>query len=106
MLCPRILASTTRLPLVNSTRQSTVFGLSRRCYAAQAPGPQPKLHPLSGPIAGELDPRFGDLPPWTVPEINRQNLTETPVVPYYDQQARRYFGEPVIPFLTEPDIHV
>ena len=93
-----MLASTARLPVVNSTRQSTAIAISRRCFAAKAVGPEPKLNPLSGPIPGELDPRFGDLPPWTVPEINRQNLTETPVVPYYDQQARRYYGEPVLPF--------
>ena len=97
MLSRRILASTARLPLLNSTRQFPVIAVARRCYAAKAAGPEPKLHPLSGPIPGELDPRFGDLPQWTVPEINRQTLTEVPVVPYYDQQQRRYYGEPVSP---------
>jgi len=72
-------------------RQSVV--LSR--YFAKAHAPEPKLHPLSRPIPGELDPRFGDLPDWSVPVVNRQNLTETPVEPYYDQQGRRYYGEPL-----------
>ena len=74
-----------------------VVAISRRYYAAKAHGPEPKLDPLSPPIPGELDPRFGDLPPWNVPAINRQTLTETPVEPYYDVQNRRYFGEPVSP---------
>ena len=95
MLSRRLLIA--RLPFV-STRQPSIFpiavAIAGRGYAT-APGPQPKLHPLSPPIPGELDPRFGDLPDWTVPKINRQNLTETPVDPYYDQQNRRYFGEPV-----------
>jgi hypothetical protein len=65
-----------------------------RQYAKAAP--EPKLHPLSRPIPGELDPRFGDMPQWTVPVVNRQNLTETPAVKYYDQQGRRYYGEPVL----------
>lgn len=101
MLGRRTLASTARLSLLNGTRQFPVIAISRRCYAAKVAGPEPKLNPLSGPIAGELDPRFGDLPPWTVPEINRQTLTEKPVVPYYDQQARRYYGEPVLPLLSD-----
>ena len=71
-----------------------VVAIRSRPYA-KAVGPQPKLDPLSGPIGDELDPRFGDLPPWKVPVINRQNLTETPAVPYYDKQGRRYYGEPV-----------
>ena len=98
ILSRRILASATRHPILsNCTRQSVpVVAISRRYYAAKAVGPEPKLHPLSEPIPGELDPRFGDLPPWTVPEVNRQNLTETPVEPYYDVQGRRYYGEPVI----------
>jgi len=101
MLGRRILASTARPSLLNNARQSTLVAFSRRCYAAKAVGPEPKLHPLSGPIPGELDPRFSDLPPWTVPEINRQTLTETPVVPYYDQQGRRYYGEPVCPLPSD-----
>jgi hypothetical protein len=40
------------------------------------------------------------MPDWSVPEINRQQLTETPVEPYYDQQARRYYAEPVIPVIS------
>lgn len=107
MLCRRILTSTARLPIVNSTRQSTAIAISRRCYAAPAAGPKVKIHPLSGPIGDELDPRFSDLPWWDVPEINRQNLTETPVEPYYDQQNRRYYGEPVIPSVpATADIYV
>ena len=98
MLGRRLLASSARLHLLNSTRQSALVAVSRRCYAAKAAGPEPKLNPLSGPIPGELDPRFSDLPPWTVPEINRQTLTETPLAPYYDPQGRRYYGEPVLPF--------
>jgi hypothetical protein len=98
MLGRRILTSTLRQSIIyNAHHQSAVMAVSRRSYA-QAAGPEPKLHPLSGPILGELDPRFGDLPDWNVPEINRQQLTETPVEPYYDQQARRYYGEPVYPF--------
>ena len=57
---------------------------------------------MSPPIPGELDPRFGDLPPWNVPVINRQTLTETPVEPYFDQQNRRYFGEPVTAICNHP----
>ena len=97
MLGRRILTSTVHQSITFNTRQSAVLAISRRCYA-QAAGPEPKLHPLSGPILGELDPRFGDLPDWNVPEINRQKLTETPVEPYYDQQARRYYAEPVASF--------
>jgi len=84
--------------LASSTFSSSsiaAVAISRRGYAAKAHGPEPKLDPLSPPIPGELDPRFGDLPWWNVPEINRQTLTETPVEPYYDVQNRRYYGEPV-----------
>jgi hypothetical protein len=94
MLGRRILTSTLRQSIIYNAHQSTVMAASRRSYA-HAAGPEPKLHPLSGPILDELDPRFGDLPDWNVPEINRQQLTETPVEPYYDQQGRRYYGEPV-----------
>jgi hypothetical protein len=94
MLGRRILTSAVRQSVRYNTRQSLVFTAARRCYAH---APEPKLDPLSGPIPGELDPRFGDMPDWSVPEINRQQLTETPVEPYYDQQARRYYAEPVIP---------
>ena len=80
---------------LSSSSSIASIAVSRRDYAAKAHGPEPKLDPLSPPIPGELDPRFGDLPPWNVPEVNRQNLTETPVEPYYDVQNRRYFGEPV-----------
>jgi hypothetical protein len=82
---------------LSNARPPFIAAIARRHYAATAPGPEPKLHPLSGPIPGELDARFGDLPPWTVPVVNRNNLTETPVVPYDDKQARRYYGEPVFP---------
>jgi len=99
MLTSRRLASSSvaRQFILNTTRQSirSSIPISRRFYAKAAP--QPKLDPLSEPIPGELDPRFGDLPPWNVPAINRQTLTETPAQPYFDQQGRRYFGEPVPP---------
>ena len=87
----------------NTTYQFiAIFPISGRFYA-KAVAPEPKLDPLSEPIPGELDPRFSDLPPWNVPVVNRQNLTETPVQPYYDQQGRRYYGEPVpIPILPFP----
>jgi hypothetical protein len=78
-----------------SSSSIAAIAISRRYYAAKAHGPEPKLDPLSAPIPGELDPRFGDLPPWNVPVINRQSLTETPVEPYFDVQNRRYYGEPV-----------
>jgi hypothetical protein len=80
---------------LSSSSSIAAIAVSRRYYAAKAHGPEPKLDPLSPPIPGELDPRFGDLPPWNVPEVNRQNLTETPLEPYYDVQNRRYYGEPV-----------
>jgi len=80
---------------LQSSSSIASIAVSRRYYAAKAHGPEPKLDPLSPPIPGELDPRFGDLPPWNVPEVNRQNMTETPVQPYYDTQNRRYFGEPL-----------
>jgi NADH dehydrogenase (ubiquinone) 1 beta subcomplex subunit 8 len=71
-----------------------------RHYAAAAKEPdipldQRPLDHRGSHVFPELDPRESDLPPWTVPPINRQTLTETPVVPYYDQQYRRYYGEPV-----------
>ena len=94
----RIASSVARQLIHNTARQSFLISIPipRRFYA-KAVDPQPKLDPLSEPIPGELDPRFSDLPPWNVPVVNRQNLTETPAQPYYDQQGRRYFGEPVIP---------
>jgi len=98
MLGRRLVTSSARLSSTFIPRQSSFLpiplAIVRRGYATTT-GPEPKLHPLSPPIPGELDPRFSDYPPWTVPEVNRQNLTETPVEPYYDQQNRRYFGEPV-----------
>jgi hypothetical protein len=99
MLPSRRIASSTACQFIHNTaRQSSLVSIpiSRRFYAAVV-GPQPKLDPLSEPIPGELDPRFSDLPPWNVPPVNRQTLTETPAQPYYDQQGRRYFGEPVTP---------
>jgi hypothetical protein len=99
MLGRRALGSSARIPSVFAPHRPSVLpitsAIARRGYAT-APGPEPKLNPLSPPIPGELDPRFSDLPAWTVPAINRQKLTETPVEPYYDQQNRRYFGEPVL----------
>ena len=94
----RIASSVARQLIHNTARQSFLISIPipRRFYA-KAVDPQPKLDPLSEPIPGELDPRFSDLPPWNVPVVNRQNLTETPAQPYYDQQGRRYFGEPVTP---------
>ena len=80
----------------SNTQSAIVFPISRRFYGKATATP-PKLDPLSEPFPGELDPRFGDLPPWNVPVINRQNLTETPAQPYFDQQARRYYSEPVHP---------
>jgi hypothetical protein len=85
-----------------NSQQSSRLVTSRRPYdAADDASPKPKVDPrsgplpLSGPLLDELDPRFSDLPPWNVPPVNRQDLTETPAEPYYDQQARRYYGEPV-----------
>ena len=94
----RIASSVARQFIHNTARQSILvtIPISRRFYA-KAVDPQPKLDPLSEPIPGELDPRFSDLPPWNVPPINRQTLTETPAQPYFDHQGRRYFGEPVTP---------
>jgi len=97
MLGRRILTSTARLRSGLPHPQPSVIpialAITRRGYAAAAP--EPKLDPLAPPIPGEMDPRFSEIPPWTVPAIERQNLTETPVEPYYDQQNRRYYGEPV-----------
>ena len=98
----RILAISTVRQFIHPTsasllvRPAVAIAISLRQYAAKAHGPDPKLDPLSPPIPGELDPRFSDLPPWTVPPVNRQTLTETPVEPYFDVQNRRYFGEPVL----------
>lgn len=96
MLSRRIAISATR-QFTQIPRQPILSAVAfpRRYYAAHASDSEPKLHPLSEPIPGELDPRFGDLPPWNVPAINRQRLTEIPVEPYYDKQGRRYYGEPV-----------
>jgi len=94
MLGRRILSSAVRRPVLGNHQSFVAGAVARRCYA-KAAAPEPKLHPLSEPIPGELDPRFGDMPQWTVPEVNRQNLTEVPVEPYYDQQGRRYYGEPL-----------
>jgi len=95
MLGLRISKSLARQFVRNNSRPSVLLSVAQRHYAAKAAGPEPKLHPLSGPIGDELDPRFGDLPPWNIPVINRQNLTETPAVPYDDPQNRRYWNEPV-----------
>jgi hypothetical protein len=94
LLSKRITSSVARHFIHNVHQSPIVIAITRRYYAKDV-GSQPKLHPLSEPIPGELDPRFGDLPWWNVPVVNRQNLTETPVQPYYDQQGRRYYGEPV-----------
>jgi len=95
MFCRRISTSLARQFIRNNARQPITIALINRAYASKAPGSEPKLHPLSGPIPGELDPRFGDLPDWNVPAINRQDLTETPAEPYDDKQGRRYYNEPV-----------
>lgn len=96
MLPSRRIVSSVARQFIHNTRQfPIVIPISRRSYAKDV-GPQPKLDPLSEPLPGELDPRFDDLPWWNVPPINRQELTETPVEPYFDQQGRRYFGEPVL----------
>lgn len=99
----RIAPSVARQLIHNSRQSSVVFSITLRYYAKDVR--QPKLDPLSEPIPGELDPRFGDLPWWNVPVVNRQNLTETPVQPYYDQQGRRYYGEPVrLPPSVTPNV--
>ena len=85
-------------------KSSIVISIAHRRHYASEP-PPPKLHPLSKPTPDDMDPRYSDIPDWTVPPINQQDLTETPVEPYYDKQTRRYYGEPVsIHFPFQSDI--
>jgi len=94
MLRPGQLVAPWARQFIVRPRLFNIASITVRRYASHAE-PGPKLNPLDPQIPGELDPRFSELPPWTVPVVNRQDITETPVQPYYDVQNRRYYGEPV-----------